>query len=296
MSKMIAEIGGDASGLEKTFEKMDHMAEHFSHHFSQHLSKAFGIGFLATAGVKMIEQVFGRPEELEKMAKQWGKNTDEIQYLEKAAEEAHMTFSEFMEDSIKNARNLGDVIEEVKKRGVNIIPQETIDAMAKDKEAINSFGSFVRDEVVTEVGGALRAAGELAKGNLGKAIGVAWDTTLPGRIQPRPESPEDHSGYGSGYTGPGSAPYINHRADREVNLVRKGIALQGIEMALEHQMRLLKDHKGGGIWTPEGFVKGHGIAGVTPRETVLERHLNLLHEDMKKNTAAIEKLRRGEGG
>lgn len=165
-----AKIAVDTSELVTAERKMSGFADKFDRDFSKKINNLIGTGFLAGAGIGLITKILGRPSEIQDLANHYKLTTDEVQYLEIAAQQAGKTFSEFVSDAKGGAIELADTIKRIRDQGgIDIIRADEIEQMERGRKIIKQ----IQDETVKgfyrPIGGLMDASRSLFQGEFRQA-------------------------------------------------------------------------------------------------------------------------------
>lgn len=180
-------VHADTREVDVAERKVARFADSFHNKFSKRLGQLFGAGALVGATFRLVDQVFGKPEEIQKLANQWGVTTDEIQLAQIAAKEAGKEFGDYMKDATKNLSNFRDELERVRgQNGLELISPGDIQAINELKGASSGFWQSLVNRAAKVTGASVRAGKALLGGEFReagrqgiRALGAASPLALP---------------------------------------------------------------------------------------------------------------------
>jgi len=167
----------DGSGFTKTLSGLEHPVEHFARHIKRELLGAFMAAFGARAVIDFGKELLKQGHEITQLAAKFHLTTDEVQLLQKEAEETGVTFEELVKDSVKLEETLDRI-----RGGSPLLSHETVEQLEayfqawktfKEEAGKDLFGAFVEggNPLLTAIGLLTSSVLNWAK-ELGKAAEV----------------------------------------------------------------------------------------------------------------------------
>ena len=151
-------VHADMSEVTWAERKLEHFSEHFEKHFWKHFNKTFGAGALAVGAFKLIEGVFGKPEEIEKEALKLRMTTDEVQLLQQAAKEMGLTFEEYLDRARKGSIDLAEAVNKARTK-TDIVAREDIETLVREKKELSKLWEKIQNQLIHWTASGMRDSG-----------------------------------------------------------------------------------------------------------------------------------------